>query len=121
VVCGSLLAFERRGLAATIAADGHSTVSTSLTILLVCGGVLILMGFVTAIAASVLGFIEGVWAACSAITSPNDNWLHPVLIFGTLATVVLTGPGGFSLDAYFFGPKSVEIPVRKQQTNGGAL
>jgi hypothetical protein len=71
----------------------------------------------TAIASSVVGSVEGAWAVCSAITSTDGrsgNWLYPVLIAGTLAAITLAGPGGFSLDAYFFGPKRVEIPIQKQ-------
>ena len=117
MTCAMLLAFEWRGMAVTKAVESHGMVKTSLAILLISGGAFIVLGFLTTIAGSVVSSIEGVWAVCSAVT-PNDgsagNWLYPVLIVGTLTTVILAGPGGFSLDAYFFGPRRVEIPIQKR-------
>ena len=117
VACGMLLAFEWRGLAVTKAMENHTTVKISLTILLIAGCALVLTGFLTTIGSLVVGSIEGAWAVFSAVSSIagfNDRWLYPLLIVGTLTTLILAGAGAFSLDAYFFGPKRVEIPVRKQ-------
>ncbi|HKD06099.1 MAG TPA: hypothetical protein VKB79_09375 [Bryobacteraceae bacterium] len=117
MTCGMLLAFEWRGVAVIKAAESQEIVTTSLTVLLIAGGALLSLGLLTAIAGSVMASIEGAWAVFSAITSTDGlkgNWLYPFLIAGTLATVILVGPGGFSLDAYFFGPKRVEIPTQKQ-------
>ena len=112
-----LLIFEWHGWAVTNTAENHTIVKVSLGILLVFGGALVLLGFLTTISSLVVASIEGAGAVCSAVTSsagPSGHWLYPLLIVGTLSTLMLAGPGGFSLDAHFFGPKRVEIPIRKQ-------
>ena len=114
VTCGMLLTFERGGLAVTKAAENHTAVKIALAVLLISGGALVLLGFLTTIGSLVVGSIEGVWAVYSAFTSiagRADPWLYPLLIVGVLTALILAGPGGFSLDAYFFGPKSVRIPL----------
>ena len=114
VTCGALLTLEWRGLAVTKAAENHTMVKIALAALLISGGALVLLGFLTTIGSLVLGSIEGVCAVYSALTSiagRGDAWLYPLLIVGVLATLILAGPGGFSLDAYFFGPKTVRIPL----------
>jgi hypothetical protein len=114
VTCAMLLTFESRGMAVIKAVESHSILKASLAILLIAGGAFIALGSMTTIASCVVGSIEGVWAVCSAVTSMDGgNWLDPVLVVGTLAAIILTGPGGFSLDAYFFGPRRVEIPIRR--------
>jgi uncharacterized membrane protein YphA (DoxX/SURF4 family) len=114
VACGMLLTFEWRGLAVTKAAENHTMVWIALAVLLVSGGVLVLLGFLTTVGSVVLGSIEGAWGVYSAVTSiagHYDPWPYPLLIVGVLTSLVLAGPGGFSLDAYFFGPKRIRIPM----------
>ena len=117
VTCGMLMTFECGGLAVIKATENHPIVKISLVVLLIAGGALVLAGFLTTIGSLVVGSIEAVWAMSSAIYSASDStarWLYPLLIVGTLTALILAGPGGFSLDAYFFGPKRVDIPIRRQ-------
>lgn len=109
-----LLTFECRGLAVTKAAEDHTMVKIALAVLLISGGALVLLGFLTTIGSLVLCAIEGAWAVYSAVTSiagRTDPWPYPLLVVGILTSLILAGPGGFSLDAYFFGPKRVRIPI----------
>lgn len=117
VTCGMLVTFECRGLAVIKATENHTIVKISLTVLLIAGGALVLAGFLTTIGSLVVGSIEGVWTLLSAVNPISDStghWLYPLLVVGTLTALILAGPGGFSLDAYFFGPKRVDIPIRRQ-------
>lgn len=113
VTCGMLVTLEWRGLAVMKAAENHTIAKILLGVLLVAGGALVLVGFLTRIGSLVVGSIEGSWAVLCAVSSVVDSTggcAYPLFIVGTLTTLILAGPGGFSLDAYFFGPKRVEIP-----------
>jgi uncharacterized membrane protein YphA (DoxX/SURF4 family) len=109
-----LLTLEWCGVAVIKAAEDHTTVRIALAALLIIGSALVLAGFMTTVGSFVVGSIEGIWAVLSALNSIADSsnrWLYPLFVVGALATLILAGPGGFSLDAYFFGPKRVEIPT----------
>lgn len=117
VTCGMLVTFEWRGWAVIKATENHTIVKISLFVLLIAGGALVLAGFLTTIGSLVVGSIEGVWTLLSAVNSISDSTghrLYPLLVVGTVTALILTGPGGFSLDAYLFGPKRVDIPIRRQ-------
>ena len=117
VTCGMLVTFEWSGLAVIKAMENHTVVKISLGVLLIIGGAFVLAGFLTTIGSVVVGSIEGVWAASSAVGSipgSTSRWLCPLFVVGTVTTLILAGPGGFSLDAYLFGPKRIEIPIPKR-------
>lgn len=70
-------------------------------------GVLLLVGLWTPIAGSLLAIL----ALWSAFLHPADPWT--CILLGTLgAALALLGPGGWSVDAYLFGWKRVELPDR---------
>ena len=79
---------------------------------LVSGGFL-LVGFLTPLAAAVIG-IGAIGAVLSFIPTcdPNVFDSKPALIFGLtmLLTVIGTGPGRFSVDARVFGRREIIIP-----------
>jgi putative oxidoreductase len=71
-------------------------------------GILLLVGLWTPIAGSLLAIL----ASWSAFLHPADprTWI----LLGTLgAALALLGPGGWSVDAYLFGWKRVELPDRR--------
>ena len=71
-------------------------------------GLLLLVGFWTPIAGTLLAIL----ASWSAFLHPADplSWI----LLGTLgAALALLGPGGWSADARLFGWKRVELPDRK--------
>lgn len=97
----------------TKAAESHGLLKISLEILLIAGGALLALGCITTIASCLVGSIESFWAVLLAVNPvAGGSWLDPIFIAGTLATIILAGPGGFSLDAYFFGPRRIEIPIQ---------
>jgi uncharacterized membrane protein YphA (DoxX/SURF4 family) len=79
---------------------------------LVSGGFL-LVGFLTPLAAAVIG-VGAVGGVLSFIPTcdPNVFDSKPALIFGLtmLLTVIGTGPGRFSVDARVFGRREIIIP-----------
>ncbi len=71
-------------------------------------GILLLVGLWTPIAGSLLGIL----ASWSAFLHSADPWTW--ILLGTLgAALALLGPGGWSIDAYLFGWKRVELPDRR--------
>jgi hypothetical protein len=72
VTCGMLLTFEWGGLAVTKAAENHNVVKIALAVLLISGGALVLLGFLTTIGSLVVGSIEGVWASTRRLPQSPD-------------------------------------------------
>ena len=72
-------------------------------------GILLLVGLWTPIAGSLLAIL----ASSSAFLHPVDTW--SCILLGTLgAALALLGPGGWSVDAYLFGWKRVELPDQRR-------
>jgi len=71
-------------------------------------GILLLVGLWTPVAGTILAIL----ASLSAFMHPTDPW--NCIFLGTLGAVLaLVGPGAWSIDAYLFGWKRVELPDRK--------
>jgi len=71
-------------------------------------GILLVAGLWTPVAGTALAIL----ALWSAFLHPVDPWT--CILLGTLgAALALLGPGGWSVDAYLFGWKRVELPDRK--------
>jgi uncharacterized membrane protein YphA (DoxX/SURF4 family) len=78
--------------------------------LALASGALLLVGFLTPIAAasSVLATAVGGFVA----PLPGDALASLFVVIVSVA-VVLLGPGAFSLDSYLFGRREIVIPQRK--------
>jgi uncharacterized membrane protein YphA (DoxX/SURF4 family) len=81
--------------------------------LAVAAGISLLAGFLTPIAAALVGLAAtGSWI--SIIPEPHPNLFPSKLIVAFLAAVavgiVLVGPGAFSFDARLFGLREIIIP-----------
>ena len=104
VVAGIALVFQ----AAMALRSGPPLGPTILYVLTGVVGLLLLVGFWTPIAGTILAIL----ASWSTFLHPADplSWI----LLGTLgAALALLGPGGWSADARLFGWKRVEIPDRK--------
>jgi putative oxidoreductase len=95
-------------------AGGNQSIGTVLGVaagaLAVAGGVLLLLGFLTPIAASVL--------VLSAAVHPSDDGRASVFVVIVSVALVLLGPGAFSVDSRLFGRRQVVIPRRQTGTLG---
>jgi uncharacterized membrane protein YphA (DoxX/SURF4 family) len=79
---------------------------------MVATGVSLLIGFLTPIAAMLVGVLATMWisigpAANSAICASK---LSVAFLAAVASAVVLLGPGAFSLDARLFGLREIIIP-----------
>jgi uncharacterized membrane protein YphA (DoxX/SURF4 family) len=101
-------------------------VTIAVGVLLALAGTLLLLGFLTPLAATVA------WVSLAAV---GMSWLPPpvpnlaadgltlVLILAVTAAVILLGPGAFSLDSHLFGRREIVLPRRvagtlKRDTQG---
>jgi uncharacterized membrane protein YphA (DoxX/SURF4 family) len=78
-------------------------------------GALLLVGFVTPIAGIIVG-LEGVGAVTSLLpfcaTPQFSSGNSPIFAATILITIIILGPGAFSLDARLFGRREIIIPRR---------
>ncbi len=104
VVAGIALVFH----AAMALRGGPLVGATVLNVLTAVVGILLLVGLWTPAAGTVLAIL----ALWKALLHPADPWT--CIFLGTFgAALALLGPGAWSVDAYLFGWKRVELPDRK--------
>lgn len=87
--------------------------------LVIAGGALFVMGFLTPLAAILLGLC-GVssllsWFLGAAIHQPDNRLL--ILYIITAVSAALLGPGAYSLDARLFGRREIIIPPSPRTPN----
>jgi uncharacterized membrane protein YphA (DoxX/SURF4 family) len=78
--------------------------------LAIASGALLLVGFLTPIAAAVSVLAVAVGGFVAPL--PGDAVASLFIVIVSVA-VVLLGPGAFSLDSYLFGRREIVIPQRK--------
>src|SRR5689334_19951401 len=92
-------------------ADGG--VSTGCGIVAIVGGLAMVAGFLTPVAAAAIA-TGTVAAAFALLPSPTVHLLRNAetiaFVFVVSAAIVLLGPGAFSVDSYLFGRREIVIP-----------
>lgn len=85
---------------------------TVLSALAIGAGLLLLVGFWTPVAGTLVATIE----VGKIFLRVGDPWIY--ILLGTIgAALALLGPGAWSIDARLFGWKLVELPPRKNSLN----
>ena len=79
------------------------------SVLLVCAGVLLIIGFFTPIMAALVALD----AVIRFFTTPADRMAY-FLLASLGAALAMLGPGSWSVDARLFGWKRIEPPPRKR-------
>jgi len=87
---------------------GASTAQSVLAYVEMAGGILLLIGLWTPIAGLLVAVIE----AWNVVTLHGDPWI--CILLGTLGVALaLVGPGAWSVDAWLFGWKRIDIRDRR--------
>ena len=94
----------RAFVALTLIASGLSVSSWIPAVLFLAGGAFLLIGFLTPIAAVVIGL------GALAFAILFDSSFTVVVIIILAAAIALLGPGAFSVDARLFGRREIRIP-----------
>lgn len=82
-------------------------------VLAICAGCLVLVGFLTPIAAAMtLLYLAGIGASLLPAPQPNlfDSKMSMILGLAILLSVTGLGPGAFSVDARAFGRREIVLP-----------
>lgn len=79
--------------------------SLAMTLVAMISGFFILIGLGTPVAASLITLIE-LWTALS----PAGHDSAPILLAALSASLVMLGPGAWSIDALLFGRRRVDFP-----------
>jgi uncharacterized membrane protein YphA (DoxX/SURF4 family) len=92
---------------------GNAIGQLTLCILLILSGAALILGCLTPLA----GFVSGVCFAAmflgflpQQLVGPVNGRITVVRIVVISVSIILLGPGGFSLDAYLFGRREIIIP-----------
>lgn len=97
------------------------TIFAALTALaMLAGGILGAVGVLTPITQStsvvtgMVALIEALWAP-AAVSGLNVTWPHALTVTIMAVSLVLLGPGAYSIDASLFGRKELVIPLPRKQ------
>ena len=88
----------------------ESVAGWSIVVLLLASAACLLVGFVTPVAAVLIGFTS---LALAISTTPYPVQDLEVVVLAVV--IALLGPGAFSIDARMFGRREILIPVTRRQ------
>ena len=88
-------------------------------VLLAGGGVCLLGGFITPLAAALVGLISFA-LVLSWLPAPTptifENWFSTVFFIAVSTALAFLGPGAYSIDARLFGRREIVIPPLSHPT-----